>query len=392
MGAILALGLAVAGSATAQTQGRKDGTLVEVDIAATTDIAPTSRIYAQIVTNPPAAVLAPIDAVMTLEDLKIGTFVEKGTLIATQQTDDLRLKLQQQRLNLEMTGQRLAQLDDQIRKEKTILALLSRQAVLLEDRTKRLAQLMNNQVIKRDQFEAVEIQLLTARRQSAESQGRIMKLEADQALEQIKRRQTEADIADIKADLAAADIRAVVAGQLIELPAARQKFTREGEVLARILSPEDYEIEADIPIGLLAFLRTRIKVTGIDADGQPVQSVFRAELPEENQKTATRPVRLEIASGLTPAMRADGARVQLDIPSSLSRTALTVPVDAIISDQDQTLVYVAEDGTASRREVRLGATLRDRVEITAGLAAGEAVIIKGNENLRDGAKIKIVGQ
>ncbi|XDZ65770.1 efflux RND transporter periplasmic adaptor subunit [Alphaproteobacteria bacterium LSUCC0684] len=383
----LLMGLGLILPAAAQTQ--RD-TLVEVDVAAMEHIAPTSRIYARIVTHPPAAVLASVDAVMTMADLKIGKFVKKGELIATQDDRDLRLKLELYRLNLDMISQRIAQLNDQIRQESRVRDLLEKQVTLLMGRAERLSQLMSNQVIKRDQFEAVEIQLLTAQRQYAESTGRIMKLETDLSLEQIKRRQTEVEKDEISADLKETEIRAPVAGQLIEVPASRQRFMREGDVLARILSGDDYEIEADIPVGVLAYLRGRENIAGMDAEGQPVTTRFRVELPEENQKTATRPVRFDITSPLTSAMMADGARLQLDIPKGSPRPAITVPVDAIISDQGQAIVFVAQEGVASRRIVQLGTATGARVEISGGLAEGEAVIVKGNENLRNGAKIKIV--
>jgi len=387
LGAVI--GVALAGVAEAQTK-KSDGMLVEVDVPAEEYISPTSRIFARVVTNPSAAVLAPVDAVMVMKDFKVGETVHEGELIASQDDGNLRLKLELHRLNLDMIDQRRNQIEDQIRQEGAILELLEKQVTLLTGRTERLAQLMSNQVIKRDQFEAVEIQLITAQRQYAESWGRITRLTADLKLEEIRRRQTEAERDEVRKDAGATEIRAPVTGQLIELPASRQQFMREGDVLARILSGDDFELEADIPVGFLTFLRKRNQITGIDAEGQPVKARFRVELPEENQKTATRPARFEIISPLTPALMAKGARLQLDIPKGDSRPALTVPVDAIISDQGQAIVFLVSDGLARKRMVQLGSTVGDRVEIIRGLAAGETVIIKGNENLRDGAKVKVV--
>lgn len=384
-----AMVLSLAGEVKAQSN-RADGTFVEVDVVAEETIAPTSRLYARVVTNPSAAVLAPVNAVMMMKDFKVGEFVEKGELIAAQNDEDLNYKLELHQLNLEMTDQRLTQLDEQILQETVVLDLNEMQVKLLKGRTERFNQLMSNQVIKRDQLEAVEIQLITAQRQYAESRGRIMKLKADLKLEQIKRRQIEVERDEIKADAETTKIHAPVTGQLIELPVSRQQFMREGDVLARILSGDDFEVEADIPVGFLTYLRGRDLISGIDAEGQPVKSRFRVELPEENQKTATRPVRFEILSPLTPALMAKDARLQLDIPKGESRPALTVLVDAIISDQGQAVVFVVMDGLAIERQVQLGSTIGDRVEIVSGLAADEVVIIKGNENLRDGAKVKIV--
>ncbi|NBR39997.1 MAG: hypothetical protein EBT93_11375 [Alphaproteobacteria bacterium] len=81
-----AMVLSLAGEVKAQSN-RADGTFVEVDVVAEETIAPTSRLYARVVTNPSAAVLAPVNAVMVMKDFKVGEFVEKGELIATQNDD-----------------------------------------------------------------------------------------------------------------------------------------------------------------------------------------------------------------------------------------------------------------------------------------------------------------
>jgi hypothetical protein len=55
---------------------------------------------------------------------------------------------------------------------------------------------------------------------------------------------------------------------------------------------------------------------------------------------------------------------------------LLVPRSAIVERSEMRAVYVvAADGRASLRQVRLGHTSGDRVEILAGLAAGERVAV-----------------
>jgi hypothetical protein len=52
-------------------------------------------------------------------------------------------------------------------------------------------------------------------------------------------------------------------------------------------------------------------------------------------------------------------------------------------------VFVAEDGVAVQRRIRLGNAAGDKFVILDGVAPGELVITRGNEGLVDGKIIKI---
>lgn len=53
-------------------------------------------------------------------------------------------------------------------------------------------------------------------------------------------------------------------------------------------------------------------------------------------------------------------------------------------------LFVAENGTARRREVGTGIAGEGRVEVVAGLSPGEAVITRGAFNVRDGDPVQVV--
>src|SRR4051794_28691057 len=71
--------------------------------------------------------------------------------------------------------------------------------------------------------------------------------------------------------------------------------------------------------------------------------------------------------------------VDVSIKSSRAATGLEVPVSAVLHDDENLpFVYVAlPDGSFARRHVTLGARDGERYEISAGLAAGEKVVVDG---------------
>jgi membrane fusion protein (multidrug efflux system) len=71
--------------------------------------------------------------------------------------------------------------------------------------------------------------------------------------------------------------------------------------------------------------------------------------------------------------------------------ALMVPEAAIVVQAAETYVFVAENGRATRRIVVTGQRRDGAVAVVSGLDAGEVVLVRGLQRVRDGAPIKIVG-
>lgn len=67
--------------------------------------------------------------------------------------------------------------------------------------------------------------------------------------------------------------------------------------------------------------------------------------------------------------------------------ALLVPSDAVLSEDNEMVVYVVEDGAASRRSVKLGIQADGEVEILDGLSDKEQVVVTGHGSLRDGSRV-----
>src|SRR5690606_8304627 len=92
---------------------------------------------------------------------------------------------------------------------------------------------------------------------------------------------------------------------------------------------------------------------------------------------------------LAPALKpGESVTAVLELPPS---EGVVVPAVAVASVQDVDYVYVVdEDGVVHQREVEVGRMAgTDRV-IAAGLAAGEPVVVRGIQRVRDGARVTVV--
>jgi membrane fusion protein (multidrug efflux system) len=65
-------------------------------------------------------------------------------------------------------------------------------------------------------------------------------------------------------------------------------------------------------------------------------------------------------------------------------------VAAVVKEEGKAHVYVVgADGKAHRRDVLLGLTTPTEAEVVRGVQAGEKVVVKGQEELPDGAQVTV---
>jgi RND family efflux transporter MFP subunit len=151
-------------------------------------------------------------------------------------------------------------------------------------------------------------------------------------------------------------------------------------LLARVHVPakEFRRLLADQPVELT-----------LDSVDQRLQGRITLISPIIDPQSGTIKVTIEISSYPAGVRPGDFAEVRI-VTDSHDQTLL-VPRLAVISEKGEDVVYVAvADSTAERRVVTLGFSDNDFAEITAGVQAGEPVVVKGQRSLKHGARLKIL--
>ena len=101
-------------------------------------------------------------------------------------------------------------------------------------------------------------------------------------------------------------------------------------------------------------------------------------------ETRTVKVRTEVPNRdgkLKPDMFAN-----VQIVTDVDRSTISVPQSAVLSDNGQSIIFVANAGGYEKRVVTVGIQSGDRVEIRDGVKAGEKVVVKGNYLLLEQSK------
>lgn len=128
-------------------------------------------------------------------------------------------------------------------------------------------------------------------------------------------------------------------------------------------------------------MRARLSATSGD---RAVDGVISAVDPRLDPQTRQAAIYLKAPAGAF----APGEPIKGVIEIGARHGATLIPRVAVVYDQDQPNVFVAQGGVAHRRVVTLGIEDGDRVQVTQGLAPGERVIVGGAAALEDGIAIK----
>lgn len=98
-------------------------------------------------------------------------------------------------------------------------------------------------------------------------------------------------------------------------------------------------------------------------------------------QTRTVPVIYEVPNPLNRLR--DGMFIEITLDTTADKSVLSVPKQAVITEQGRTFVFVFKGGeTYERRIVTLGAEGQDFVEVNSGLQTGERVVTEGIYQLR----------
>jgi len=166
-------------------------------------------------------------------------------------------------------------------------------------------------------------------------------------------------------------------------------FVDRGDQVIRVIGDRNLEIEAEVPSQRLRGLEVGRTVQVQLDDDTKHQATVRAVLPAENPLTRTRTVRFEPKFEPTSQRLAHSQSVQIAVPLGGDRKVLTVHKDAILKRQGSDLVFVVSGDIAQPRPIRLGESVGSRIEVLGGLKAGDQVVVRGNERLQPGAKVRV---
>lgn len=124
--------------------------------------------------------------------------------------------------------------------------------------------------------------------------------------------------------------------------------------------------------------------------GRTFQGRVERVYPQLDALTRTLTVEATIASDVSLL---SGLFARIEVPIETATGAVIIPSKALQTmPNGQTVVFVVQDEKAIRRNVSTGLEADGLVQIAEGVVPGEDVVVSGQESLKDGSAVKVMGK
>ncbi|ABR46424.1 efflux transporter, RND family, MFP subunit [Alkaliphilus metalliredigens QYMF] len=362
---------------------------VEVERAETKYIGNGVNLNGKIHANDEAMVLPKIPGRVTSVNVKLGDFVQKDSVLFTIDQKDVLRSIEQAEQSVNLAQRSVEQAENAVETTKISFETTKENIENAEINLQRTKELFDAGAASRSQLEQAELAASRRPLETVENQIRQAEIGYQQALNQL----SQAQIGYRQAQDALEDtvVRAPMSGVISILNVVAGELAGGTQPLATIADINRVYFQVDVTENIVNML----------GDGQEVVVNIPAALEGEIIGTID-----FISSTANPNTRLYTVKVNIDNQERKIRTGMSGSMDldldgrdnvlvinsrAVLNQEGEDIVFVVEEDHAIERQVVLGMNTGAEVEIVEGLREGESVIVKGQQYVVDGERVKIVG-
>lgn len=203
------------------------------------------------------------------------------------------------------------------------------------------------------------------------SKSRFDQAKADRDAAQARINAARSGVATAREQLEYTVVRAPYAGIVSKRHVELGELVAPGQPLISGLSLQSLRVNVDVPQGMFHAIRT-IGKAYVYVDDERIEAESMTFFPIADAAANTFRVRVNLPDGA--ATLYPGMFVKVGLVTGETQRLL-VPGDAIVRRSELSAVYVVEGEDVALRQVRLGRSYGDAVEILAGISAGESVAL-----------------
>ena len=203
----------------------------------------------------------------------------------------------------------------------------------------------------------------------------------------------EAGIEAIKYDIERCSIKAPFSGFVIEEHTQIGQWLKKGGAVVTIVDMDPILVTVPVPDRYIHFLKVG---QGLDLEfdflpGDKMRKAFvRNIIPQGNEKSRTFPVQIKVANKDLSILAGMSARVRFS--AGRPYKALLVNKDAVVTRGDNHHLFLVRDGKAVLMPVKKGYSYGGHVVVEGNISADQLAVVEGNERLRPGQAVRMIGQ
>jgi len=333
-----------------------------------------------------------------------GDRVEEGEMLAQLLTDTIRLEWEAADAELQLRQQQLAELENGTRPEEIEQAkarTISAQATMRYQQSRRArveAAYESNRALSEEERDSAVSEAIAAEQAYVEAREALRLAIAGPRKEQVAQARAAVAVQQATADRLKGQIQkhtivSRFAGYVTAEHTEVGQWVKQGDLVAEVVALDQVEVTVYVVEQYVPYVRVgmpaSVEVPALH-DHAPFPGRVSAIVPQADVQARTFPVHIRVLNEMVDGrpLIAAGMYARAKLPTGRKQMALLVPKDALVLGGQQTTVFVVEpspdgkQGKARPVAVQMGAAVGDWMQVSGPLAAGQLVVVQGNERLQ----------
>lgn len=171
----------------------------------------------------------------------------------------------------------------------------------------------------------------------------------------------------------------------------------QGANLLRLTNLDQLEVRVQVPLNYANRIKSSDRITLYGFNSRQ-QGQVRSVIPNIDSRSQTMELRIDLNTNENTTPWTIGQLVSVAIPLAAPASSIAVPRDALVLRQNGAFVFkvnsVITPGKiiAEKITVKIGESTGNWVAVTGNVSAGDCVVIRGAETLKDGDSVNIISR
>lgn len=293
-------------------------------------------------------------------NVKLGDRVSKGQVLFILDDENIRKQIEQAEAAYNLANKNLKSQKEQIENAKINF--------------QRIEELYKEGAVSKQQYEQARLGASDTLIEALEAQVNQARVVLDQAYSQLEK----------------TVVKSPIDGYAVAINVQENEFVTSGQLSMRIVNIDKLTVNLGIAEQIINKIQKgqEVKVNVRVATDETLIGIVKAVSPVPDERTGIYPVEIEIDNmdGLIkPGMFAE---IVFDIEKV--ENVLSIPSEAVKNIDGKNYVFIVNDGIAKLKQVELGLENGKFTQIISGLTEDDKIIVKGQDYIEDGQKVRIV--
>lgn len=334
---------------------------------------------------------------ITAVGVDLGSYVQKGAVLARLDPADAKLRLQQLEAQAQQARSGVRQAEERIGLRPNqgfdparVAEVGAAKAALdlANTQLRRFEKLIESGDVSRSSYDQQKAQRDQLQQGYAAAVAAARQNYAGVQTSRAAAQAAEAQVAQARKGIADATVYAPISGYVADRPADVGEYVTTASKIATVVRTNPLRVRIDIPEQYISLVRAGQPVS-VTASSYAERSFSgRVARISPNVTSASRTLTVEAEVENSQGLLKPGQFATVRIQMSKADPAVLVPARAVRAEQTSSRVFVLNNGHAEDRVVQVGQTEGELVEIKTGVREGELVATSNLEALKDGAPVR----